>query len=227
MLERLDTARCGKMVDGCCITTYIMGVNVTGSPFAQLSAPLGRDLIPALARGVAYADGLQDIDSHDFDSHFHAAAARFEARNALRLVSGTSDWWLRDRVPNSGILIGLPGDHTVRVLRSEGSTTPASGRSRKRSNEYGLEQLALDLGLGDRPLALIADWYIDEARLPVVSLGLPMAPWRYGQSARLVWRIPMPGVGDALDGASFRPRLEDVEIRIHGSEAVGKEEVGT
>jgi hypothetical protein len=37
----------------------------------------------------------------------------------------------------------------------------------------------------------------------------------------------MPGVGDALDGASFRPRLEDVEIRIHGSEAVGKEEVGT
>lgn len=189
---------------------YTIGMESTPEAALELFAQVSTPLVTALSGGIAYADSLQELDADDFDAHFHAASARFQARRELRSWVMPGGWQLRDDLANSGIEVILPSGDRIRVLRSEGSVTPSSGRSYRRTAEYEATQLALNLGMSS-PLRLIADWEIGSDRMPIVSLGLPLTSWRYGQLARLAWRVAID-VRVPLRGGRFSTRDSDISV---------------
>jgi hypothetical protein len=193
---------------------------------APMLPGIGPDLRFALTAGVAYADSLQPENP---DPYFHAASARWAARNALIGAKG-DEWEFVPDVANCGLLFRVRKIHLVRVLRSEDRMTPSSGHSRTRSGEYErvATQLALPLDGELSPLNLIVDWFIDEDRDPVLHVGLPKNHWRYQQRAKLFWREPFPdGTLSAYEGLRFPTADDDddtgVEIILHEGEIGGRE----
>lgn len=171
--------------------------------------PLAAGCLPrvwdALLEGVDFANRLQP-EADNRDQWFWAHAARFAARNHLASVAtGATGWELVPGIPNSGIHVRIPGNHTIRVLRSSGGTTPAPGGTKRRL-EYWLQrclQLPLDIG-GIQPANLVLDWMNNDDGSLTMHIGMPRGSWRYRKDPILDWRIPVLRDGD-LGALSFAP----------------------
>jgi hypothetical protein len=164
-------------------------------------------LYDALRMGTSFADGLQPDKDH-LDLHFWSHSARFQARNYLAQGGGLS-WTLVSRVPNSGIRMLIDGIHSLRVVKSLDGEIPPPGANKARNDAWvgvGVRnQLALPLGrpgqdLTQQPLSLIADWFLDEQREPIVHVSLPKRPWPFGCDPQCFWRVLLsPGNSLALE----------------------------
>lgn len=198
-------------------------------PTPDLLLPLVNPIVvplrEALRGGLGWASYLQP-DSEDLDSWFFSHSARHYALKELKKLAAPGQWAVVDNVPNSGIHIRLGDLHIVRVLRSEGGTTPHPGgnRARRRAWTNPMQgRLFLDTSSGQPlpPLTLIADWQ-DEDGEPVIHLGLPNGIWDYAKNPRLHWRIPFPGEGLDLNSLRFDGGGGDGEapilLKVHESE---------
>lgn len=160
-------------------------------------AEAGEAIYEALRHGAGYADTLQP-DLEGADPWFWSHSARFAARGHLSRHPGSS-WSLVPRVPNSGIHL-LVGDHRIRVVRSLARGIPHPGGNRARNSAWVGVPYQLQLGLTDGAgaqvsLSLIADWYLDAEREPLVHLSLPVGPWKYQENPRTHWRLILPAGG--------------------------------
>lgn len=163
----------------------------------------------ALRRGIEYADDLQP-DPLARDPFFWSHSARFKAGRDLMGKPPGDNWRLRPRVPNSGIHLQFDGIHLMRVLRSLRGTTPHPGPNARRQQAWTFLEPALSGPYGPVALELIADWQVADGE-PVLHLGLPASPWRYGEPVKLHWRVPFPGDGEAEDWTrlTFNPGGDD------------------
>jgi hypothetical protein len=191
-------------------------------------APVIECVIPslyaALRAGLAYAEDQQP-EPDDRDSYFWTTCARFEARNQLGLADGDG-WALVPDVKSLGIHLRIGNLHAIRVLRSLQGGTPPPGRNKRRRSAYIQGQFPLADPEGDLPaLSLIADWQ-DLDGEPIIHLGLPAGPWEFGRTARMYWRVPLPGDGLDLNSLVFDPLPDDgtapVTLRVHPSEDVAQ-----
>jgi hypothetical protein len=142
------------------------------------------------------------------DRWFWAHAARYGARRALaNAANEAEDRELVPCIPNSGIHVRISGNHTIRVLRSSGGTTPAPGGTKRRL-EYWLQrclQIPLEPGKEEgRPANLVLDWSNDDDGSLTVRLGMPRGTWSYRKDPILDWRVPILRDSD-LDDLSFAP----------------------
>lgn len=190
-------------------------------PLLEPCVPLLHD---ALCTGIEFAHEAQ-ADELDRDPYFWAHCARYKARRHLNAMD-RDGWSLAPNVPNSGIHLRIEGIHIARVLRSLGGSAPHPGPNRARQLAWRFDNR---MWLGNPPLPplnLIIDW-THSADEPILHVGLPVAPWPYGQKPLLHWRVLLHG-GDSLGGWRFEPEGDpgDAPVRLRLDPAEFEDEAG-
>lgn len=194
---------------------------------AHLTEPL-RALRDCLEGGGSFADST--LEGHPPDAHMWAHLTRYRARNELYEAEGAATGWgMGRKLANSGIEI-LCDPLVVRVLKTQGSTTPHPGGNSARIKFWSqavMTQLRLPLLFGNNSMRqganLIVDWTIGPDKEILLALAKPLGPWQYRHHPKLQWRKPV--LFDNADEPRFIPRDEDVEVRYESDELKGEREV--
>ena len=196
-------------------------MNPTPREVLSLLLPVAGPLRSSLRKGIAYADEQQpNVD--DRNAWFWAHCARFQTGKSLAaahpqpMVEG---WEVIQGVPNFGI--HLRRDlHVARLVRSLGGTTPPAGPNKRRKEAWisvgqcvpqRLPLVSQTNGPPLVPLSLILDWTTDEAREPVVHVGLPVVDWSFHsrENPNLHWRLPLPEAEEDLAALVFGDGADD------------------
>lgn len=195
---------------------------------AHLASPL-RVLRDCLEDGGSFADST--LEERPYDPHMWAHLTRYHARNELYAAEKeATNWSMGRKLANSGIEI-VCDPLVVRVLKTQGSTTPHPGSNSARMNFWSqavaVTQMRLPLLFGSKSMPhaanVIVDWTIGTDKEILLALAKPVGTWKYRHNPKLQWRRPV--VFDAADEPRFIPRDEDVDVRYDADELKGEREV--
>jgi len=175
----------------------------------------------AFDRGRAGADEFFAADDRRMmDPHLWAHLARYEAVLSLKEEpkSESYDWAFPH---HSGIkLIAEP--YRVLVCKAAGDDPQSPGRNRSRKEFF--QQLSMTLFGGPRTANLVLWWRVRKGALEL-ALCKPKGLWRFRESAKLEWQVPIEY--DPLAGLTFRtPPDEELTVRLEREEGFEDEVSG-
>ena len=186
----------------------------------HLADPL-RSVRDCLDDGISWADTT--MEGHPPDPYLWSHLARYRARNLLSEVAA-GHWSMGRNLANSGIEI-VCNPLVVRVLKTQGSTTPHPGRNHARMKYWSQipSQIRLPLIFGGKPMPqtpnLIVDWTVGPDKEILLALAKPRGVWKYRGNPRLEWRRAV--IFGAADEPKFVPSDEDVDVDYDRDELKG------